>query len=48
MPRDGSMILSDVRAATFTLLREPCGQRGRYRVEKFMAEQPRGLILTVF
>jgi hypothetical protein len=38
MPRDGSLILSDVRAPTPTIVCEPCGRRGRYNVEKLMAE----------
>ena len=32
MPRDGSLILSDVRGPFLSLVREPCGRRGRYRV----------------
>jgi hypothetical protein len=38
MPRDGSMILSDARGPTLTIVCEPCGRHGRYRLEKLMAE----------
>jgi hypothetical protein len=38
MPRDGSMILSDVRSRTLGIVCEACGRRGRYNVEKLMAE----------
>ena len=38
MPRDGSLILSEVRDPTLTIVCEPCGRRGRYNVEKLMAE----------
>jgi hypothetical protein len=38
MPRDGSMILSDLRGATLSIACEPCGRRGRYNVDKLMAE----------
>jgi hypothetical protein len=38
MPRDGSMILSDVRSPTLGIVCEACGRRGRYNVEKLMAE----------
>jgi hypothetical protein len=37
MSRDGSMILSDVRGPTLTLVCEPCGRRGRYNVERLIA-----------
>jgi hypothetical protein len=33
MPREGSRILSDVRAPTLTIVCEPCERRGRYNVE---------------
>ena len=39
MPRDGSMILSDVRGPTLAIVCEPCGRRGRYRVERVMARR---------
>jgi hypothetical protein len=38
MPRDGSMILSDVRGPTLSIVCEPCDRRGRYNVDKLMAE----------
>jgi hypothetical protein len=38
MPRDGSLTLSDVRDPTLTIDCEPCGRRGRYNVDKLMAE----------
>ena len=38
MPRDGSMILSDVRSPTFGIVCEACGRRGRYNVERLVAE----------
>src|SRR5215469_12203866 len=38
MPRDGSPTLSDVRGPTLSIVCEPCGRRGRYNVEKLMAE----------
>jgi hypothetical protein len=41
MPRDGSLILSDVRGPTLTIVCEPCNRRGRYRVERLMAEPTR-------
>jgi hypothetical protein len=37
MPRDGSLILSDVRLPTLAIVCEACGRRGRYRVERLMA-----------
>ena len=38
MPRDGSLTLSDVRGPTLSIVCEPCGRRGRYNVDKLMAE----------
>jgi hypothetical protein len=38
MPRDGAMILSDVRGPTLAIVCEPCGRRERYNVEWLMAE----------
>jgi hypothetical protein len=38
MPRDGSMILSDVRGSTLWIVCTPCGRCGRYNVDKLMAE----------
>jgi hypothetical protein len=37
MPRDGSLILSDVREPTLTIVCERCGRYGRYRVDKLVA-----------
>ena len=37
MPRDGSLVLSDVRAPTLTIVCEPCGRRGRYNVDRLIA-----------
>ena len=45
MPRDGSLVLSDARAPTLTIVCEPCGRRGQYNVERLMAE-PRDAKLT--
>jgi hypothetical protein len=38
MPRDGSFTLSDVREPTLSLVCEPCGRRGRYRVAWLMEQ----------
>jgi enoyl-CoA hydratase/carnithine racemase len=38
MPRDGSLILSDVRGPTLAIVCEPCGRRGRYNVDRLMTE----------
>ena len=38
MPRDGALTLSDIRGATLTIVGEPCGWRGQYKVERPMAE----------
>jgi hypothetical protein len=37
-PRDGSMILSDIHSATLGILCEACGRRGRYNVERLIAQ----------
>jgi hypothetical protein len=39
MPRDGSLILSDVRGPTLVLACDACGRRGRYRVERLLSER---------
>jgi hypothetical protein len=39
MPRDGSLTLSDVRDPPLSIVCEPCGRRGRYRVDKLLAER---------
>jgi hypothetical protein len=33
IPRDGSLVQSDVRAQTLTIVCEPCGRRGQYNVD---------------
>jgi hypothetical protein len=38
LPRDGSIVLSDVRERTLTIICEPCGRRGRLSVAKLMEE----------
>jgi hypothetical protein len=38
MPRDGSIVLSDLRSPTLSIVCEPCGRHGRYNVAKLMAE----------
>jgi hypothetical protein len=38
MPRDGSMILSDVRGPMLLIVCEPCGLRGRSNVHRLMGE----------
>ena len=38
MPRDGAMILFDVRGPTLAIVCEPCGRRERYNVEWPVAE----------
>ena len=38
MPRGGAVTLSDVREPALVIVCEPCERRGRYRVERLMAE----------
>ena len=38
MPRDGSLVLSDLRQPTLSIVCEPCGRRGRYSVAKLMEQ----------
>jgi hypothetical protein len=38
MPRDGALILSDLRQPTLSIVCEPCGRIGRYSVAKLMEE----------
>jgi hypothetical protein len=38
LPRDGSLTLSDVREPSLSIVCGPCGRRGRYNVERLMAE----------
>jgi hypothetical protein len=34
MPRDGSLVLSDIRSLTLSIVCEPCNRHGRYNVAK--------------
>jgi hypothetical protein len=45
MPRDGSLVLSDVRAPTLTIVCEPCRRCGQYNAERLMAERGDAKIL---
>jgi hypothetical protein len=38
LPRDGSLILSDVRSPTLAIVCEPCGRHGRYRVARLIEQ----------
>jgi hypothetical protein len=38
MPRDGALILSDVRVPVLSVVCEPCGRRERYDVERLMRQ----------
>jgi hypothetical protein len=38
MPRDGALILSDVRSPTLSIVCGPCARRGRYAVTKLIEE----------
>jgi len=37
MPRDGAVILADVRAPTLSIVCERCGRYGRYDVQQLIA-----------
>jgi hypothetical protein len=37
MPRDGAVILADVRASTLSMVCERCGRYGRYEVRRLIA-----------
>ena len=37
MPRDGAVVLSDVRAPTLSIVCERCGRYGRYDVQRLIA-----------
>jgi hypothetical protein len=37
IPRDGSLILYDIREPTLTIVCERCGRRGRYNVARLIA-----------
>jgi hypothetical protein len=36
MPRDGALILSDIRNSTLSIICEPCSRRGTYNVARLM------------
>jgi hypothetical protein len=36
MPRDGALVLSDVRSPALSIICEPCGRHGTYSVERLM------------
>ena len=36
MPRDGAVVLSDLRSPTLSIVCEPCGRRGTYNVARLM------------
>jgi hypothetical protein len=38
MPRDGALVLSDLRQPTLSIVCEPCGRPGRYSVAKLMEQ----------
>jgi hypothetical protein len=38
MPRDGALILSDVRVPVLTVVCEPCGRRERCDVERLIQQ----------
>ena len=38
MPRDGAVVLSDVRSLTLSIVCEPCGRRGTYNVARLMEQ----------
>jgi hypothetical protein len=39
MPRDGAVVLSDLRSPTLSILCEPCSRRGSYNVARLMAQR---------
>ena len=38
MPRDGALVLSDVRDSALSVVCEPCGRRGTYNVARLMEQ----------
>jgi hypothetical protein len=38
MPRDGAIVLSDVRSPALIVVCEPCGRRGTYGVTRLMEQ----------
>ena len=51
MPRNGSLVLFDVRGPTLMIVCEPLRRRGQYNVERLMAEhgdaKPTALLTTL-
>jgi hypothetical protein len=39
MPRDGAVVLSDLRNPALSIVCEPCGRRGTYDVVRLMEQQ---------
>ena len=39
MPREGAIVLSDLRTPFLQVVCEPCGRRGRYVVARLLAER---------
>jgi hypothetical protein len=46
MPRDRSLILSDIREPTLTIVCERCGRHGRYNVARLIAAHSADAKLT--
>jgi hypothetical protein len=46
MPRDGALILSEVRVPVLSVVCEPCGRRERYDVERLTRQNGRAAKLT--
>jgi hypothetical protein len=44
MPRDGALILSEVRVPVLSVVCEPCGRRERYDVERLMRQYGRDCV----
>jgi hypothetical protein len=38
MPRDGAIVLSDLRNPTLSIVCQPCGRRGTYSVARLMEQ----------
>ena len=38
MPRDGALVLTDLRQPMLSVVCEPCGRRGRYSVAKLIEQ----------
>jgi hypothetical protein len=39
MPRDGAVVLSDLRNPSLSIVCEPCGRRGTYNVVRLIEQQ---------